>query len=407
MAKIVIVGDIHIGIRYSFRVDLKTGLSDRTIDFIDAFARVVSYAIKNKTDLILIAGDLYDRIVINPTLLKIVREKIWKPLIEAKIPIICVGGNHDSPQIFEKGSPLGEISLIPNSTIARLPQSVTVHIPRTNEKIGLLLLPYMTPAQIVKFIEKRIGKKIKREDQLTLSQNYLQTFIENEVENLKTDKIIILGHFFFKGSKINIIPFPDQLPHEFVIKKDMLPLDKIDLAIFGHIHTTQTLQGGKVLIPGSLERVDFGEVNEDKGFYVFNTKDNFLEFKSNQPRKLVRKYVEVPKGVDPTAYLIERLTGDYQGVIVRVSIKIHPNLHNSVIVPKIHQLFSNAYHFDLEWDLTTIEREVVLPELILDPLVLFSDYVNGKFGQTPYIEELRAIGLEILEEAIGKVEEKQ
>ncbi|MHA2237679.1 MAG: metallophosphoesterase family protein [Candidatus Hodarchaeales archaeon] len=407
MAKIVIVGDVHIGIRYAFRVDLKTGLSDRTIDFIDAFARVVSYTIENKMDLILIAGDLYDRIVINPTLLKIVREKIWIPLINAQIPVICVGGNHDSPQIHEKGSPMGEISLIPNSIIARLPQSITVNIPRTDEKIGFLLLPYLTSGQVVKFIEKMKGKKIEREDWLLRSQDYLRIFIENEINNFKTKKIIILGHYFYKGSKINIIPFPDQLPHEFVIKKDMLPLDKIDLAIFGHVHTTQTLNEGKVVIPGSLERVDFGEVNEDKGFYIFDTHDNSLTFKSNNPRKLVRKFVEVPKVNDPTAYLIEKLTGNYDEAIVRILIKINPDLQNRIIIPRIHQLFSTAYHFDLEWNLTTVEHEIVLPELILDPLVLFSDFIKEKYGQDPHFDELRGKGLEILEEAIGKVEEKQ
>ncbi len=47
MAKILFVSDVHIGIRYSYRVDLRTGISDRTLDFITALSRVVDFAIKN------------------------------------------------------------------------------------------------------------------------------------------------------------------------------------------------------------------------------------------------------------------------------------------------------------------------------------------------------------------------
>ena len=103
MAKILIVADVHIGKRYAYRVDLKTGVSHRTLDFINAFSRVVNYAVDNEVDIFVIAGDLYDRVTIGPTLLKHVREKVWQPIIKAGIPVVCIGGNHDSPQIFQKG----------------------------------------------------------------------------------------------------------------------------------------------------------------------------------------------------------------------------------------------------------------------------------------------------------------
>ncbi|MHA1513757.1 MAG: metallophosphoesterase family protein, partial [Candidatus Hodarchaeales archaeon] len=300
MAKILIVSDVHIGIRYSYRVDLKTGVSHRTLDFINAFARVADYAIKNQIDIFVIAGDLYDRVTIGPTLLRQVREKVWQPLIRAKIPIVCIGGNHDSPQIFQKGSPLGEISLIPNSIVTRTPDSVKIKALHTKEEIGFVLLPYMTATQIVKFVEKQIKKEIEKDKQLITSQEFLKVYLSNEVKQLSTKKKIVVGHFFFQNSKINIIPYPNQLQHEFVFKNDMLPLEEIDLAIFGHIHTTQTLLDGKVLVPGSLERVDFGETNEDKGFYIYDTDSQNLEFISNNPRALIKHYIDVPRVDDPT-----------------------------------------------------------------------------------------------------------
>ena len=221
MAKILIVSDIHIGKRYAFRVDLKTGVSHRTLDFINAFARVTEYAINNKIDIFVIAGDLYDRVTIGPTLLRHVREKVWQPLIRARIPIVCIGGNHDSPQIIQKGSPLGEISLIPDSTVTRVPETVKVKALHTNEEIGFVLLPYMTAAQMVKFVEKQMGEKIEKSKHLLASQEFLKIYLENEITQLTTKEKIIVGHFFFENSKINIIPYPNQLPHEFIFKKDV------------------------------------------------------------------------------------------------------------------------------------------------------------------------------------------
>ncbi len=407
MAKILIVSDVHIGKRYAYRVDLKTGMSHRTLDFIDAFARVADYAIMNLVDIFVIAGDLYDRITVGPTLLQRVREQVWQPLIKAKIPIVCIGGNHDSPQIFQKGSPLGEISLIPNSVVTRIPKTVKIKALHTNEEIGFVLLPYMTATQSVKFVERQLGEQIEKDKQILASQEYFRIYLANEIELLDTEKKIVVGHFFFQDSKINIIPYPNQLPHEFVFKKDMLPLEKIDLAIFGHIHTNQTLHEGKVLVPGSLERVDFGEIDEDKGFYIYDTDSRDLEFVSNNPRALVKHYIEVPRVDDPTEYLIKKIPPTINAAIVRLTIKTTPEVRKKIEERRVREILKTAFHYDLIWDTSTTEREIIIPEFVLDPLVLFNDFISEKFDQFPDLEILRAKGLKILDRALSRVEEKQ
>ncbi|MHA1944512.1 MAG: metallophosphoesterase family protein [Candidatus Hodarchaeales archaeon] len=408
MTKILIVADVHIGKRYAYRVDLKTGISHRTLDFINAFARVVNYAIKNQVDIFVIAGDLYDRITIGPTLLRYVREKVWKPLIKAEIPIVCIGGNHDSPQIFQKGSPLGEISLIPNSKVTRIPETVKIKSLHTNEEIGFVLLPYMTAAQITNFVEKQLNKKIEKERQLNASQEFMKEFLANEINELETKKKIVVGHFFFQDSKINVIPYPNQLPHEFFFKKDMLSIDDIDLAVFGHVHTKQVLLDGKVVVPGSLERVDFGEIKEEKGFYIYDTDSKNLEFISNNPRELIRHYIEIPLVDDPTGYLIDKIPAKIEDAIVRFIIKSTPEIRKLIERDRrIREKLKVAFHYDIIWDTTSEKREIILPEFVLDPLVLFNDFISEKFDKNPDLEILRETGLKILDRALSRVEEKQ
>lgn len=407
MAKILFVSDVHIGIRYPYRVNLRTGISERTMDFIEALARVVKHAIDEQIDIFVICGDLYDRVTIGQTLLQKVREKIWQPLLTHKIPIVLVGGNHDSPQIIEKGSPFGEVGIIPSSYAVRWPQSQKVKARNTGEDIGFVLLPYMTATQAVTYAEEQIGEEIERGQHMIRSQQLLRDWIKHEVKKLDTKIKFVVGHFYVKGSKIGIIPYPDQLQHEFIFKKDMLPLEEIDLAIFGHIHTTQLLYNGKLLVPGSLERVDFGETTEDKGFYLYDTKTADLKFISNNPRPLVRKYIEVPKDTqNPTDFILERLPQKSEGPIIRLDIQISPLLKKRVILPRIHQtLEEKAFHYEINWSTSETVREIVLSDLILDPLVLFSEYVSEQYKDYSYMKELRERGLEILDTAISKVEE--
>ncbi|MHA1228185.1 MAG: metallophosphoesterase family protein, partial [Candidatus Hodarchaeales archaeon] len=225
MSKILFVSDIHLGIKYSYLIDLQTGISQRTMDFVLALERVVNYAIENEIDIFVICGDLFDRITIGPTLLRIVREKIWKPLIKSQIPVILIGGNHDTPQNLEKGTPFGELNLIPDWTIARTPKSYTIKAKNTGEEIGFILIPYMTATQAVVYVEKLVGHEIEKEKQLAEAQILFKDWIESQVRNLKTNTKIIVGHSFVQGSAIGVIPYPDQLPHEFQFNKKMLALD--------------------------------------------------------------------------------------------------------------------------------------------------------------------------------------
>ena len=406
MSKILFVSDIHIGIRYSYRVDLKTGLSERTVDFIKALERTVDFAIKEKIDIFVICGDLYDRVTIGPTLLRQVRERIWQKLLEHKIPIILIGGNHDSPQIIEKGSPYGEISIIPNSIAVRTPQIHKMKLNDVGEEIGFILLPYLTASQAVEYVEKVMGEEIERGQFLVRSQELFKEWIKRQVKSINTDIIIIVGHFYVKGSKIGVIPYPEQLPHEFVFKKEMIPLSDIDLAVFGHIHTHQIIDE-KIVIPGSLERVDFGEIDEDKGFIIFDTTTKEISFYSNNPRMLVKKTIMVPNNIEnPTDYVISQLPQNIDEAVVRIEIKISTHLKTKIITPKLHKpLEEKSFHYEIMWDTSERIKESIMPELILDPRVLFSEFVTETCKNFPHFEELKQKGLEILDKSLLIVEE--
>ncbi|MHA1974952.1 MAG: metallophosphoesterase family protein [Candidatus Hodarchaeales archaeon] len=412
MSKILFVSDIHLGIKYSYLVDLQTGLSRRTLDFVYALERVVQYAIDNHIDIFVICGDLFDRITVGPTLLRIVRDRIWKPLIKSQIPVILIGGNHDTPQNLKKGTPFGELNLIPDWTVARTPKSYTIKAKNTDEEVGFILLPYMTATQAVVYAEDLVGHEIEKENHMAEAQLLLKKWIESQVRNLKTKTKIIVGHSYVQGSAIGVIPYPDQLPHEFQFNKKMLPLEEINLAVFGHIHTHQELYNRKVIVPGSLERVDFGEVNEDKGFYVYDTDTDSIEFHSNNPRKLLKYTIIVSDQVNnPTEFIVNNLPQPEildEGILRLEVIVSEMNKKNIRLKELGEYLDKNTFHYDIIWDTSIQQKETkVLSELLLDPLSLFQEFVKEKYNDYPLLKDLREKGQEILEEALATVEEKQ
>src|SRR5258706_10669763 len=87
MMKLFHTADIHLGRR---RLDGR--LPDK--DLADAFAFVATQAIKEKADVFLIAGDLFDRPQVEPPHLRQAQQAL-AILKAAGIPVIAIEGNHD------------------------------------------------------------------------------------------------------------------------------------------------------------------------------------------------------------------------------------------------------------------------------------------------------------------------
>jgi DNA repair exonuclease SbcCD nuclease subunit len=76
---------------------------------------------------------------------------------------------------------------------------------------------------------------------------------------------ICLGHFTVRGAKIG--PTQQMMGYDIEISTDQLDLAAPDLWCLGHIHHAQEI-GRLKFYSGSPYRVDFGERESDKGFYV-------------------------------------------------------------------------------------------------------------------------------------------
>jgi exonuclease SbcD len=77
-----------------------------------------------------------------------------------------------------------------------------------------------------------------------------------------------------------------------------------------------------VVYPGSIERVDFGEANEEKGFCIVSLEkgNTQYEFVPTPARKFVKIELDVREQVDPTATILQKLKDvDVTDAVVRLS----------------------------------------------------------------------------------------
>src|SRR5579871_5892450 len=105
MIRFIHTADIHFGMENYGKVDAKTGIHTRLLDFERALNTCIDYAIEQQVDLFLFSGDAYKTAHPSPTQQKLLLNCFLR-LYKAQIPVVIVVGNHDHPLSFGKATSL-------------------------------------------------------------------------------------------------------------------------------------------------------------------------------------------------------------------------------------------------------------------------------------------------------------
>ncbi|MHC1699232.1 MAG: exonuclease SbcCD subunit D [Geobacteraceae bacterium] len=260
--------DIHLGKTYRTASDE----AERYEDFFSVLGSIVSDAIAEHVDFVLIAGDLFHTGQILPRTFARTIETL-QPLKDAKIPCIAVEGNHD--WIHRRDS---------ISWMEALSQMGYIHLlrPTRTENGGYHFDPFD--------YEQGTGGHIEIKGLNIYGLGYIGTQAGNHVqricESVITKNNILLFHVgVWTFSPVEI---GNMKPEE------ALPLaDVFDYVALGHGHKPYIIndQDGKpyAFNPGSPECVNFGEEKYNKGYYLVTVENGLFssEFRSTSPRPML------------------------------------------------------------------------------------------------------------------------
>ena len=319
MIRVLHFADLHLGVENYGRLDPRTGLSTRLGDFLRALDTLVEYALENDIHLVLFAGDAYKGRKPSPTLQREFAKRI-RQLAEAKILVFLLVGNHDMPRAASRATSVEifDTLAIRNVWVRDLPG--TEIIETKGGPVQVVALPWVNRGWLLSQ-EEHVGKSLLEIDSLIAEK--WERIVENEIEHLdqKIPALLVAHGTVFGavyGSERSVI-----FGQEIVIPRSVVTNPAFDYVALGHIHKHQVLnENPPVVYAGSMERVDFGEEGEEKGFVVVEIEKGQArwEFIPLQARPFVTISVEA-KGAEPMSQILEALSHfEVKEAVVRVLI---------------------------------------------------------------------------------------
>lgn len=266
--KVLHFADLHLGVENYGRPDPKSGLSSRLADFLATFDEVIDYAVGEPVDAVLFAGDAFKTRDPNPTVQREFARRIRR-LSRAGIPTVLLIGNHDLPGATSRATSL-EIYDALEVDHVRVCRTIEHFVLETGSgPLQLVTLPWAPRSQLlaqgseaepeVGTINERIAKRIV----VTVRQ------LARDVARRPDLPAILLGHLSVGGATTSTEQ-SIMLGQDVILSRADLEAATFDYVALGHIHKHQLVGPSRppVVYSGSLERIDFGEEREEKGFVV-------------------------------------------------------------------------------------------------------------------------------------------
>jgi len=328
--RILHFSDLHIGVENYGRPDPKTGLSTRLGDFLGSLDQVVEFALNEGVDLVLLAGDAYKGRDPTQTHQREFAKRLNR-LSQAGIPTFLLVGNHDLPAASSRAT---AVDIFPTLEVAN------IHV-GNNLKTYDVATP-SGPLQVLAVPWPRRSAILSREDSRGMSiEQVRQTLEERLTDGIEaaasqldpTIPAILTGHVTVNGATVGT-ERSMMLGQDHVLLVSALDRPQLEYIALGHIHKHQILRPDPpmVVYSGSLQRVDFSEEGDEKGFCVIDLDPAApqgqrmikFEFHKLDARSFVTVDVTVERqDVDPTATVVRAIARkEIAGAVVRVRISL-------------------------------------------------------------------------------------
>ena len=346
---IIHTADIHIGVENYSRPDPKTRTSSRLQDFLRSLDELVDYSIDNEADLVLICGDVYKSR--NPTQTH-QREFVKRisRLAREGIKVFLLAGNHDSPNV---PGPATTLDIFPTLDIenVQIANELNTQIVQTrNGSIQIISLPWIRKGD---FMSLEKYNQLSNEKFNSAIEEKLIEDLDKEIANLDSSMPSILASHVSVDLAKTSSEKSMTLGKDYLLPTNFLANPKLDYVALGHIHRHQILNDDPpVVYSGSLERIDFGEEKDSKGFCVIdistspdqkNRLNSYKFVEVNARRfKTIQIKIEENDGSPNEKIVAEIEKHDIYETIAQVIIEVSSSRYSEISDRKIRDSLSEA-----------------------------------------------------------------
>lgn len=317
--------DLHIGMENFGQIDPETGVNQRVLDFIQRLRDIVDTALEREADLVIFAGDAFKTRDPNPTYQRELARQVMR-LARANVPIVLLVGNHDIPIIANRASSVDIFHTleVPNVIVGRKEELHRIETRRGVIQVGTAPWP-----QRARLLQQDENRNLNAEQLDWLLANTVIDELRRLSEEVDPGlPAVLTGHFSVSGARFGS-ERSVMIGQDVVINLSALNLPAWDYVALGHIHKHQSLNADNyppVVYAGSLERIDFGEEFEPKGFCWVNVQRGATtwEFVSVPARRFITIDADATHDGDtPTEAVLRAIERhDVQDAVVRVRVTL-------------------------------------------------------------------------------------
>ncbi len=395
MIKILHLSDIHMGSGFSHgRLNPKTGLNTRLEDFMGSLSLCIDRAIASPVDLVLFGGDAFPDATPPPFVHEAFASQ-FRRLADAKIPTVLLVGNHDQ---HSQGN--GGVSLSIYRTLAVpgfiVGDRLTTHrITTRNGDIQVITLPWLTRATLLTRPETE-GLSLSGVNELLI--NRLEPVLEGEIRQLDTSlPTVLLAHLMADRASLGAERLL-AVGKGFTVPLSLLNRPQFEYVALGHVHKHQNLNPSNdppIVYPGSIDRVDFSEEKEDKGYVLIEVAKGEVkwEFCPLPVRPFRSIEVDVSEAANPQKELLKALKKhDIQEAVIRLVYKIRSEQLELINTNQLDEALKTAHSYSIRAELISQLTRPRLPELgvgnQLDPMEALKAYIDNKTDLRDIVDDM-------------------
>lgn len=359
--KILHFADAHIDHVQSGRLNKERGLHERVIDFENSLITIVDTAIAENVDLVIFAGDAYKGRSPHPTYQRLFEGQIYK-LSAAKIQTILLTGNHDMPKAARQAHAMQEFETL------KLPYIHVISSPAelTEEQLGLPVrvigIPWIYRERLADLSKKDLDPSINVDDEIV---NKINAYISGALDSADPNVLqILVAHATVGDVKVG-----DEktllMGNDIRLPAGLLKDDRLDYVALGHIHRAQNMNGPDpsadreykhppVIYPGSIERLDFGEMDDKKYFIVADVQKGKTEVEWRELTE-VRPFITVDVNITDQENMTQQVLEKFPKIarieeaFVRMNITFPAEWRGSLDEAEIRALGDKAFSFKLNF----------------------------------------------------------
>jgi DNA repair protein SbcD/Mre11 len=245
-----------------------------------------------KPQVVLIAGDLYDRSVPPVQAIELLNRVLGKIVRDLKTPVIALAGNHDSNERLDFASELLKDSgLYISGTLKKEAEKITLQ--DEHGTVNFYPIPYADPPIVRDLFE---DEKIKSHDEA------MKAVLDTIKDGMnKAERNVIIAHGY-----VSYVDSEDETAVELIESESEKPLtiggtavinaayfEEFTYTALGHLHGPQKVGTHKIRYSGSLLKYSFSETRQKKGITVVDidpkgeVQVDFREFKPRRDFRII------------------------------------------------------------------------------------------------------------------------